>query len=159
MLYVSKKKITLFLRNSILQCIFATPSLNDYFTDPQYKRSVQKPLSTSYADLVKLISSSQNSAVLNPSDLKQAIQRKAPQFSGYQQQDAQEFLRYFLDGMSEELNRVSVKPTYKELNFDGMPLDKQSEMHWSYSLKRDDSIIVDSFSGQLLSALKCPACS
>lgn len=41
-----------------------------------------------------------------PNDLKMEIGRRAPQFMGFQQHDAQEFLRYVLDSMHEGLNRV-----------------------------------------------------
>ena len=34
------------------------------------------------------------------------ISKFAPQFSGTQQQDSQEFLAFFLDGLHEDLNRV-----------------------------------------------------
>ena len=45
-----------------------------------------------------------------PSELKSQISRVARQFSGYGQQDAQEFLRFLLDGMHNELNRIKKKP-------------------------------------------------
>ena len=38
------------------------------------------------------------------------IQKFAPRFMGYNQQDAQEFLRYLLEGLHEDVNRVAVKP-------------------------------------------------
>jgi len=34
------------------------------------------------------------------------------QFSGYGQQDAQEFMRFLIDRMHDELNRVMYKPKY-----------------------------------------------
>jgi ubiquitin C-terminal hydrolase len=49
---------------------------------------------------------------ITPSELKMAVSHVAPQFSGYGQQDAQEFLRFLLDGIHEELNRVPKKPPY-----------------------------------------------
>ena len=36
-------------------------------------------------------------------------------FSGYEQHDAQEFLKTLLEGVNEDLNRVSVKQPYREL--------------------------------------------
>ena len=36
--------------------------------------------------------------------------RFAPRFSGYSQQDSQEFLGFLLDGLHEDLNRVRKKP-------------------------------------------------
>lgn len=34
----------------------------------------------------------------------------APRFSGFYQQDAQEFLRYLLEGLHDEVNRVTTRP-------------------------------------------------
>lgn len=48
--------------------------------------------------------------VVNTVSLKSQIQRFAPRFMGYAQQDAQEFLRYLLEGLHEEVNRVTEKP-------------------------------------------------
>jgi ubiquitin C-terminal hydrolase len=53
----------------------------------------------------------------NPSELKVAIGSKKPRFSGYSQQDAQEFLTSLLELLSSDLNR-SKNPKYKELNAD-----------------------------------------
>jgi len=47
-----------------------------------------------------------------------------PAFAGYGQQDAQEFLRFMLDKMHDELNRISSKPKYKEMKFEHLPKDK-----------------------------------
>jgi ubiquitin C-terminal hydrolase len=35
-------------------------------------------------------------------------------------------LRFLLDGVHEELNRVAKKPPYKELDFDKLPIEEQS---------------------------------
>lgn len=48
--------------------------------------------------------------VVNTVALKSQIQRFAPRFMGYAQQDAQEFLRYLLEGLHEDVNRVTEKP-------------------------------------------------
>jgi ubiquitin carboxyl-terminal hydrolase 4/11/15 len=46
-----------------------------------------------------------------------SVGRFAPQFSGYQQQDAQELMAFLLDGLHEDLNRIKKKP-YIELKED-----------------------------------------
>ena len=61
-------------------------------------------------------------STISPSDLKMSVSGVAPQFSVYGQKDAQEFLRFLLDGLHEELNRIPKKPTYQELDFDSLPL-------------------------------------
>jgi ubiquitin C-terminal hydrolase len=44
--------------------------------------------------------------------------RRKDRFAGSAQQDAQEFLTAFLEGINEEMTRVKVKPKYKELQGD-----------------------------------------
>lgn len=52
-----------------------------------------------------------------------------------------------MDGLHEDLNRISKKPPYKEMDFDNLPISDQSEKWWKYYLERDDSIVTDVFSG------------
>jgi ubiquitin carboxyl-terminal hydrolase 2/21 len=143
-------------RNSILQCVFATPNLTEYFLN-EYKSSMKQRLASSYYDLIKKVRSGAESCI-TPSELKIAVSRVAPQFGGYGQQDAQEFLRFLLDGLHEELNRIFKKPPYKEMNFGTLSLDEQSEKWWQYNMARDDSIITDLFTGQLMNTISCLAC-
>ena len=47
--------------------------------------------------------------------LKFSLGEANSMFSGYEQHDAQEFLKTLLEGINEDLNRVTVKQPYKEL--------------------------------------------
>jgi hypothetical protein len=58
-------------------------------------------------------------------------------------------LRCFLEGLTEEMNRVTQKPPYKEINFDNLPIDQQSKGWWDYNKSREDSSIQDIFEGYL----------
>lgn len=42
-------------------------------------------------------------------------------FFGLSQQDAQEFLRFLLDGLHNEVNRVTVRPKSNPENLDHLP--------------------------------------
>ena len=48
--------------------------------------------------------------VINTIAFKSQVQKFAPRFMGYSQQDAQEFLRYLLEGLHEDVNRVKSRP-------------------------------------------------
>lgn len=63
-----------------------------------------------------------------------------------------------MDGLHEDLNRISKKPAYKEMDFDSLPIIDQSEKWWKYYLERDDSIVTDLFSGQLINKIECQNC-
>ena len=39
-------------------------------------------------------------------------------FSGYDQHDAQELLKAVLEGINDDVNRITKKPPYKELKID-----------------------------------------
>lgn len=95
---------------------------------------------------------------VTPSEIKRAVSRTCAQFSGYEQHDSQEFMRFLLDRMHDELNRVARKPGYKELNFQNVPLNRQSEEWAEYFKARDDSIITDLFGGQFVNKTECLSC-
>jgi Ubiquitin carboxyl-terminal hydrolase len=95
---------------------------------------------------------------VKPQKLKALISRRAPQFSGYRQQDAQELLAFLLDGLHEDLNRVRHKEYVEVADFDGTNDPEAAEDAWENHLKRNRSVIVDLFHGQLRSELTCPRC-
>ena len=59
------------------------------------------------AFLIKVLWSGQYRSV-SPIDFKAAISRFATQFAGYKQQDAHEFLMFFMDGIHEDTNKVNI---------------------------------------------------
>lgn len=60
--------------------------------------------------------------------------------------------------MHNELNRVTKKPVYQEMDFDNEPWDKQSIEWWRYNNLRDDSSLLDLFQGQLMNKTECLKC-
>ena len=71
-------------RNSILQCIFATPYLNDYFLGEFSKNGAYRksPLASAYCELIQKVKSSYETCI-TPTELKNAVSKRAPQFSGF----------------------------------------------------------------------------
>lgn len=142
--------------NSILQCLFASPGLNGYFIKGTHenelnsKSKTKGKLAKSYATLVK---SAKGGSVprMVIYDFKSLIGRYNSQFMGYGQQDSQEFLRFALDGLSADLNRVTKKKEYKELKFTTETKHEQAEAWWEYFKNRENSHITDLFLGQLVS--------
>ena len=60
--------------------------------------------------------------------------------------------------MHDELNRVTKKPAYKELNCPNLTIEAQSEEWARYYKARDDSIMTDLFEGQLINRTQCLSC-
>ncbi|KAM5246684.1 ubiquitin carboxyl-terminal hydrolase 2 isoform 1-T1 [Ctenodactylus gundi] len=150
--------------NSILQCLSNTRELRDfclqrlYMRDLSHTSSAHTTLMEEFAKLIQTIWTSSPNDVVSPSEFKTQIQRYAPRFVGYNQQDAQEFLRFLLDGLHNEVNRVTVRPKANPENLDHLPDDEKGRQMWRKYLEREDSRIGDLFVGQLKSSLTCTEC-
>uniref|UniRef100_A0A5K4F050 Ubiquitin carboxyl-terminal hydrolase n=1 Tax=Schistosoma mansoni TaxID=6183 RepID=A0A5K4F050_SCHMA len=155
--------------NSILQCLSNTAPLTEYCLEDRFLKDINKSSSMngllfhSYADLMKEIwDPDMANSSTSPSRFKSQIQRFAPRFMGYSQQDSQEFLRYVLEGLHMEVNRVQkrpnpIKPDYEAE--DCLPDNEKANLYWRRYLSMDNSEIVDLFVGQLMSTLECGECS
>uniref|UniRef100_A0A672KEY2 Ubiquitin carboxyl-terminal hydrolase 2 n=1 Tax=Sinocyclocheilus grahami TaxID=75366 RepID=A0A672KEY2_SINGR len=150
--------------NSILQCLSNTQSLRDYCLHNSHRRDLNNnnrtntALMEEFAKLIQTMWTSSSSEAVSPSEFKTQIQRYAPRFVGYNQQDAQEFLRFLLDGLHNEVNRVTVRPRGNMEDFDHLPDEEKGKKMWAKYLEREDSKIVDLFVGQLKSSLTCSEC-
>uniref|UniRef100_A0A8B9G5V6 Ubiquitin carboxyl-terminal hydrolase 2 n=1 Tax=Amazona collaria TaxID=241587 RepID=A0A8B9G5V6_9PSIT len=133
--------------NSILQCLSNTKELRDYCLQNQYLRDLNNnsrmrtALMSEFAKLLQLLWTSSPNESVSPSEFKIQIQRYAPRFVGYNQQDAQEFLRFLLDGLHSEVNRVLVRPRASADNLDHLPDDEKSRQMWRRYQEREDSRI------------------
>lgn len=92
------------------------------------------------------------------------IGKYGPSFSGWQQQDSQEFLLFLLDGLQEDLNRVQKKPYVEkpdstdEMVHDPVALQQMASKCWDIYKARSDSVITDLFAGMYKSTVICPVC-
>ncbi|CAG8447803.1 409_t:CDS:2 [Ambispora leptoticha] len=157
--------------NSVIQCLSGTIPFSRYFLNGSYKQHVNliNPLGTkgqlaeAFAKLIRYMWSGQYTFV-SPVTFKEAIGRFAPQFSGSDQQDSQEFLAYLLDGLHEDLNIIKYKPPMRELTEkeeeerELLPSQKVSEIAWEEYTRRNCSMVVSLFQGQYRSRLQCLTC-
>eukprot|EP00668_Euglena_longa_P029300 GGOE01036646.1.p1 GENE.GGOE01036646.1~~GGOE01036646.1.p1 ORF type:complete len:566 (+),score=63.56 GGOE01036646.1:83-1780(+) len=149
--------------NACLQCLLHTDPIVEYFLDGHFLKVLRQsrrhaPLTEAVADLIE---QQQRGAkkVINPSALKSAVGSRLPSFAGFNQQDAQEFLRFTLDNLHEELNRVTGKVAYEELKDIPGETDWQgSGRWWANHRTRNDSFLMDLFCGQLKSHVTCRRC-
>ncbi|CAG8569341.1 3180_t:CDS:2, partial [Diversispora eburnea] len=154
--------------NSIIQCLSGTVPFARYFLDGSYKRHINKvnPLGSkgvlveAFAELIRVMWDDKYTFV-SPILFKEAIGRFAPQFSGSDQHDSQEFLEFLLDGLHEDLN---VKQKIKELTpteekqMESLHTGIVSEIMWERYLRKNNSVIVSLFQGQFRNQLICSSC-
>ena len=96
--------------------------------------------------------------VVDPTFFRRSIGALHAEFQSDEQQDAEEFIRWLLDGLHEDLNLVLKKPYYELADSAGRPDEEVANEHWTLHLKRNQSIVVDLFQGQYRSTLTCPKC-
>lgn len=152
--------------NSIVQCLSFTVPLTSYVLEEKHEQDACKKspmkgmLVKEFGKLLSALWKQDSPGAISPKAFKTQIGRFAPRFVGYAQQDSQEFLRFLLDGLHEDLNRVQEKPPYPKEDpaIAKLPLKKQARFYKEQYTKRFASPILDIFSGQLRSSLKCTKC-
>ncbi len=67
-------------------------------------------LAVAFKRLLEVTRAAEPFSSTRPTAVKKAVGKLAKRFIGFKQQDAQEFLRFLLDGLHDDLNRVVQKP-------------------------------------------------
>ncbi|KAF2277911.1 cysteine proteinase [Westerdykella ornata] len=158
--------------NSALQCIRSVEELSLYFLMQKYKDDLNpdNPLghggsiARSYATLLESVYNVDGNSSFSPKAFKHALGRAQPLFSGYGQQDSQEFLSFLVDGLHEDLNRIKKKPYIEYPESDDQTVkdpaaiealgQKFREIHHA----RNDSVAMDLFNGFYKNTMVCPEC-
>lgn len=145
--------------NSIIQCLSHTKDLVRYLRTKSDLRSTtaakDSRIVTEFSKLIKEMWNGTNSSV-TPSELKLAFSSKHRMYSGCSQQDAQEFLRFFLDALHCALN-AGTKGDKLEID-ENLPNNVKADRTWEWYSKVENSVVKDLFVGQLKSSLKCTVC-
>ncbi|XP_077985498.1 ubiquitin carboxyl-terminal hydrolase 2-like [Glandiceps talaboti] len=150
--------------NSILQCLSNTRPLQEYCLKKDYQDEINKTsdmkgqLMTAFANLILTMWTSTSDYAVNPSVLHKQVQKFAPQFSGYGQHDSQEFLRFLLEGLHDDINKIQRKPRYNDEIPDDISNEEKARVAWNRYNSREQSKISDQFVGQLKSTLTCTVC-
>ncbi|CAK9117856.1 unnamed protein product [Durusdinium trenchii] len=156
------------------QCLSHIEPFAAFFLSGRYAGEVNEAnpmgskgqLAETFAELQKVLWQSERPAQ-NPGEIKRRLAKIAPHlFQGYEQQDVQEFLAFCLDGLHEDLSRISEAPparTEAEEQADERSCIGKSEefaaaLAWMRYLERSKSFLVDLMQGQLRSCLCCMQC-
>ena len=158
--------------NSALQCIRSVEELAIFFLSDMYKREINmdNPLghkgvmAKHYANILNQLYADNAVSAVTPSLFKKTIGSIQPMFSGYGQQDSQEFLSFLVDALHEDLNRIIKKPYNENPDSDDKTVhDPQAiielgEIYRKNHRARNDSIAMDLFSGFYKNTMECPTC-
>jgi ubiquitin carboxyl-terminal hydrolase 4/11 len=156
--------------NAALQCVRSVEELTRYFLSREWQKEINRDnvlahngdVASAYAHLLYEIYKDPSPTSVTPRQFKNTIGRYAPSFSGWGQQDSQEFLGFLLDGLQEDLSRVKKKPYIEKPDSTDDMINNPSairdmaEKVWDITKKRDDSVIADLFTGLYKSTLVCP---
>ncbi|KAI8814498.1 hypothetical protein BJ742DRAFT_671533, partial [Cladochytrium replicatum] len=153
--------------NSALQCLSNAVPLTKYFLgspwrdelNPDNPLGMKGRVAEAYAHLVNhLWRSVDRVNSFAPREFKQTIGHFNSMFQGYSQQDSEELLRFLLDGLHEDLNRIKKKPYTEVPDMDGKPDTEIADTMWEIYKRRNDSVIVDLFQGEYKSRVECIEC-
>jgi hypothetical protein len=142
--------------NACLQCLLCFEELNEYFENEKYKLIKYKTskdlrFSTAYSDLLRsLRKTSSKTNYTNAAAFKKHIRKV---FDPYEQHDIQEFLRFVLSEIQDELNPSNSKKKITST------VQNDPEQAWILYQKLHLSIIDKLFSGQLLNQVTCKKCN
>ncbi|CAG5091721.1 Oidioi.mRNA.OKI2018_I69.PAR.g13213.t1.cds [Oikopleura dioica] len=141
--------------NSVLQCLLHCAPMQSYLTKGGYESEINSRSKTSgkvakYA--AQLFEDLLSGSTGNPTLVKGAVSKASGLFRGTAQEDAQEFLRWFLEALHDDVCRIVSKPRITQEA-------KTASEAWRFYKSREDSSIVDMCVGQLKSSLTCSVCS
>lgn len=159
--------------NSALQCLSNTPSLTRHFLSCSrlLPSDIKPNLGQAYAKLVSdLWQGEGRHEFVAPSGVLHAIKQAWPAFRGFQQHDAQEFLRCFMDQLHKEtMEKVGKEEESQEgedSNYESADSEAEPSTSGRKRQRRDTenskvqirSIVTDIFDGALQSNVQCLTC-
>ena len=158
--------------NSALQCIRSVEELAIYFLQDKYKSEINSsnPLGSGgimakkYAEVLQGLYGENASSAFSPNNFKRTLSSQNPVFSGWGQQDSQEFLSYLVDSIHEDLNRIQKKPYLENPDSDDARVNdpeyikELGDTYRQNHAKRNESVCMDLFSGFYKNTMECPNC-
>jgi len=152
--------------NTCVQCLMSLGPFSNFFLENHHMfrldtaSSMKGTLALSFGELLHKMWNGRAFSSVSPGVLKERVSKFAPQFTGYRQHDAQEFLRFLLDGLHEDL-RVSIR-----FSPDGSLIGARNDEEMAQMLRvvgmqyagGGYSSVIGAFGGQMVSTITCQAC-
>ncbi len=139
--------------NTTLQILLHTPNFINRLIQNQNIIDYKSTISQKFLNLINQIN--KNSYAISPIDFKSSFSMKHRQFAGYDQCDTQEFCRVLLEDINSELNKIKNKPLYRELETKNKSKIECDKEYYDLCKLREDSIIIDTFYGQIINIFTC----
>eukprot|EP00825_Cyclidium_porcatum_P050462 TRINITY_DN9004_c0_g1_i2.p1 TRINITY_DN9004_c0_g1~~TRINITY_DN9004_c0_g1_i2.p1 ORF type:complete len:365 (+),score=59.55 TRINITY_DN9004_c0_g1_i2:46-1095(+) len=147
--------------NAVLQSLFHLPFFRQMFGKIEEELRKNKQEYKLITQLIRQIIIKTEQEIVDKDYMivfKSDLDSLIPQFTGNSQQDAKEFLELLLNKLHEELNRSS-QSSIKQLNFSkSLSLEKKAQQFWEFNQQWDNSIVVDTFTGQFINKIECQSC-
>ena len=113
------------------------------------------PITKEFLKLCEKMSISRGGSIA-PEDFRNVFCKKHKEYRKYAQFDTIEFCRYLLEDISSELNEIKQKTPYRELStFSKSKIQCFREFEELFRSK-ENSIVIDSFYGQIINIFVCP---
>ncbi|XP_065059123.1 ubiquitin carboxyl-terminal hydrolase 19-like isoform X2 [Rhopilema esculentum] len=155
--------------NVVIQVLANIPEIREYFADDHFLNSLntQNPMGSggnvakAFAEVIKALWCCERKTVVRPQALKHIMGKRCSLFMGFQQCDAQEFFATLLDNLHEDMNQGSRPERSNESaskDEDGPAINEKADTAWEDHFRRNNSVIVKMFHGQMVSKLTCQAC-
>ena len=147
--------------NCSLQALYATKEFREYLLRGKYSEKVsEQSLHLATAHLFQQMANSNNKKSIEPKEFWNTFTAYKKQFEGRQQHDAQECLRFIIDGIHEEVNVAKKRgQNRKSDGNESWKTPKSSEKVWKqFNQYSDDSFLVRLFVGQFKYIIECSEC-
>ena len=157
--------------NSIIQCLSNTPELMYYYISGLYKKDIKisevkkkgyvpGKLSEEFANLLSQMWI-ENKKITNPQNIKYSMADLNYEFNNNNQQDSSEFLISLLNFLHDEINREKIKSGsvfYEPPKGENETVISASQRFWNLFRRKNNSIIIDLFYGQIKNLSRCLSC-
>ena len=154
--------------NSAIQCLSHIPELRNYFltgchTNTLKEMSEEFDLTNEWHRLLYKLCQDKNSLIINPIDFVKSFlitcQKKNIQFSGFNQNDVEDFLNQFLDFIHNSISTNIITNINGTINTTEDQLAVDAAKSWNNYFKNSYSHIINIMYSQLLCTITCPSCN